>query len=542
MDEKKKKQSEDTQAENDERKMTPPLPGKDESQLGGGEAALIPQEWLYNPLVYSQISGDFSLMQQRVLVGILEKLQERIKKGISYQKQTHIWPSLFDDDELRDNYVLEIDPRSLGIIPANYGYLQEALDELSKIRVAFMKKGKTKDVYVTMPLFARAEMPVYKDKRLGKVRVTMLKENVKDFFDLSMGYAIHMAKVAQLCQKKRTPRIYIFLSGFRKDGERPVNYDDFCKFLGIDEDTARADLIMRLDELVKLYEQEQRDGVEPEKRKGITKRERNERLEKWENPYRKFTKVKSLILEPSRKELDELVRRGEIDFSFTYEPVYENDRKRGNPDKIHFRLLKGDLANEFDNERKNRDSRRDLVEKMCKWPYGLRPEALRDVVDGVPAADFDDFKDYCYRELRPLVEKRQPDDASAYILSLMADWLRKRKVQRQRQAQREDLFAEQQRREHWTAVWQQCHADLLRQTTNDYSRAIVGKLVFESFNETTYTLIIQVQSSDVYKFLERPEVVQSVLSPTLTKHFGKDVTLKYRLMEADNPKPQGQPT
>lgn len=533
MEDNKKKQKPDNQADDKAQSLVGASAPKEPTDSNKSESALIPQEWLYNPLVYSQISGDFSLMQQRVLVGILEKLQERIKKGISYQKQTHIWPSLFDDDELRDNYVLEIDPRSLGIIPANYGYLQEALDELSKIRVAFMKRGKTKDVYVTMPLFARAEMPVYKDKRMGKVRITMLKENVKDFFDLSMGYAIHMAKVAQLCQKKRTPRIYIFLSGFRKDGERPVNYDDFCKFLGIDEDTARADLIMRLDELVKLREQEEREGVEPDKRRGITKRERNERLEKWENPYRKFTKVKSLILEPSRKELDELVRRGEIDFSFTYEPVYENDRKRGNPAKIHFRLMKGDLANEFDNERKNRDSRRDLVEKMCKWPYGLRPEVLRDVVDSVPAADYDDFKDYCYKEVRSLVEKRQPDDANAYILTLMADWLNKRKAGRQRQSQREDLFAEQQRQQHWADVWHQCQADLLSQTTNDQSRAIVSSLVFESLTEADRMLTLQVPSADAYGFLEQKHVVREILTPTLTQHFGQGITLQYRLPKKD---------
>ena len=34
-------------------------------------ADLRESKWLYNPLVYSQISGDFTLMQQRILLGIV---------------------------------------------------------------------------------------------------------------------------------------------------------------------------------------------------------------------------------------------------------------------------------------------------------------------------------------------------------------------------------------------------------------------------------------------------------------------------------------
>ena len=253
----------------------------------------------------------------------------------------------------------------------------------------------------------------------------MLKENVQDFFNLSMGYAIHMAKVAQLCQKKRTPRIYIFLSSCRDEGERYVGYEDFCKFLGIDEDTARADLITRLDEQVKQGE--------------ISKKERNERLEKWENPYRKFTKVKSLILEPSRLELDELVRRGDIDFSFTYEPVYENDRKRGNPSKIHFKLIVGNLAVNLEEERSRHNSNRVFINTMLKRCGDFKVSELKDILSRVPQNDLDDFKDYCYKELRHRIEQIQPDNVAEYSYELMNDWLKKRKTQRQRQEQ-QDLF------------------------------------------------------------------------------------------------------
>lgn len=492
-----------------------PKDGSDKADSDKQSTVLIPQEWLYNPVVYSQISGDFSLMQQRVLVGILDQLQDRIKRGISYQKQMHLWPSLFDEDELNDNIVMEIDPRSLGVIPANYDYLKEALEALMKIQIGYVKRGKTKDRYVMAPLFARAELPYYKDRRTGKIRIVMLKENVQDFFNLSMGYTIHMAKVAQLCQKKRTPRIYIYLSSLRQKGGDDVDYEVLCKFLGIDEDTARADLITRLDEQVKQGE--------------ISKKERNERLEKWENPYRKFTKVKSLILEPSRLELDELVRRGDIDFSFTYEPVYENGRKRGNPVKIRFNIEKGPLAEDFDVERRNRDSRRNFIDTLCAWPYGLRTEELRDVVENIPNDDFNDFKDYCFHDLRRMVEKRQPDDADAYILALMNDWLKKRKAKRQRQEQQEQLFAAERRQQHFRELWQQCHQDLLSQTTNDKSRAIVGSLIFNSYDEEKKLLFVIAPSYLVYEYMIQTYIVKDILGPTLNRHFGCGVKLQYLL-------------
>ena len=50
-------------------------------------ADLRESKWLYNPLVYSQISGDFTLMQQRILLGIVEKLQQRIIDSVAEKEK-----------------------------------------------------------------------------------------------------------------------------------------------------------------------------------------------------------------------------------------------------------------------------------------------------------------------------------------------------------------------------------------------------------------------------------------------------------------------
>ena len=69
------------------------------SGKGKGESSIMKDfrrsDWLYNPVVYTQISGDFTLMQQRVFIGVVEKLQDRILDSITEQKRTKQWPMLF---------------------------------------------------------------------------------------------------------------------------------------------------------------------------------------------------------------------------------------------------------------------------------------------------------------------------------------------------------------------------------------------------------------------------------------------------------------
>ena len=44
------------------------------------------------------------------------------------------------------------------------------------------------------------------------------------------------------------------------------------------------------------------------------------------------------VLKPAQREMEKLAKRGEIEFTFEYEPVYHNGKKRGNPDSVRFLL------------------------------------------------------------------------------------------------------------------------------------------------------------------------------------------------------------
>ena len=96
------------------------------------------QKWIYNPKVFAQVAGDFSLMHQRVLLGVLEKLQDRIAYSASeHQKNQQLWLPLFSPDEMNTSVDFEIDPRDIGVTPGHYPELAQALSDLIGLKMGW---------------------------------------------------------------------------------------------------------------------------------------------------------------------------------------------------------------------------------------------------------------------------------------------------------------------------------------------------------------------------------------------------------------------
>ena len=446
------------------------------------QPTIIPQEWLYNPVVYSQISGDFSLMQQRVLAGVLGQMQDRILYTINEKEKCKRFPTLFPVEDMQEVLEIDIDPRMLGVTPDHYGDLEDALCGLSKLTMAFPKYDKGEVRYVIAPLFGRIEMPRGEVRRTGKVRIKMLRENVEDFFSLAHGYTVHLARITQICKKKRTPRIYIFLSSFRDIGHKEVEYQVLMKFLGVDQQT---------------FEQDNAAMGRHVK----------------ENPFRKYNKVRAQILEPSKQEMDAFMASGDIDFSFCYEPLYKTGRLRGNPTHIRFTIVKGVLAFERDELTTWRRKVMAFASTMCEWCPDLRRQELLDLCGRVPKSELEHFLNYGYKEVRGMVEKRQPDDVAAYAMQLLSQQIGK--------CCSNDAVRRQQE---MAEKWEVCRADMLQRCTLENSRRIVSSLGFDSWEDDTHTLLLRMDSYDDYQWITRPHVSGELVSPVLVKHFGHGIS------------------
>lgn len=428
------------------------------------------QKWIYNPKVYAQVAGDFSLMHQRVLMGVLEKLQDRIAYSASeHQKNQQLWLPLFAPEEMNTSVDFEIEARDLGVTPGHYPELAQALGDLVSMKIGYPKKKGNKTVYVFASLFSRIEMPTSDNGwRTGKIRVKMDKENVNDFLSMDRGYTDHIARIAQFSKKQRTPRIYIYLSTFKYKGRNEVEYPELCEFLGIDDAT-----------YVATHKAEKPD-VKP-----------------TDNPFHKFSKVKKLILDPSKAEMDAFSADRKIDFSFTYEPLYKDGRKKGNPTHIEFVIVPGALGIERLQERKRHNQIQALINAFTRqWP-DLAAYDLLEVSKDVQDDWLDDFCNYAYDDVRRQVEKTQPDNVPEYVLTLLRTWIknktneaRRLEVERKRQ---HDMFVQQKAESLWRSLMQ----ELAAQTP---LRA--RQINLESYDDTTKTLTVALAGKDIFDQLE----------------------------------------
>jgi hypothetical protein len=106
--------------------------------------------------------------------------------------------------------------------------------------------------------------------------------------------------------------------------------------------------------------------------------------------------------------------------------------------------------------------------------------------------------------------------------------------EREQQARQLDLFAQQeaeQVRQHWYEIWLHCREDLLGLATHEESRRAVLAIRYERYSPSEKSLILQVPDIATYEYMERPDIIATVVKPTLTRHFGRDVRLSYRLRE-----------
>ncbi len=460
------------------------------------------QKWIYNPKVYAQVAGDFSLMHQRVLLGVLEKLQDRIAYSASeHQKNAQLWLPLFSPEEMNSSVDFEIDPRDLGVTPGHYPELTQALSDLLSMKIGYPKKKGNKTVYVMATLFSRLEMPMTDNGwRTGKIRVKMDKENVNDFLSMDRGYTEHVAKIAQFSKKQRTPRLYIYLSTFKYKGRNEVAYPELCEFLGIDDESYVA------------AHKDDKPDVKP-----------------TDNPFHKFSKVKKLILEPTKQEMDRFSADRKIDFSFTYTPLYKDGRLKGNPTHIEFVIVPGALDVEREQERKRHNQVQSVINSLTKWCSDIKAYDIIELAQDVQDEWLDDFCNYAYDDVRSQAERKQPDDVAAYVLTLLSNWVDERKkAARLKQVQDERqyrLFERQEKEAHWDNCFREI-ADALH--VDKRQLGFVDYFDGEDNGHACKILLLAVYNESVIVDILESKENLPMYSQIIRKYY-PHATLKYKL-------------
>ena len=347
-------------------------------------------DFILNPVSYTQIRGNFSLVQTNLMIAILAQLQDRIREQLSLGESSF----LFKPEDLSGNLLnFEIPLKELGISPKKYGELEQACEALLHVDMSYKRYDEYERVeynvkqnifhkieFPTAELNAAGEKVAYKggQRRKGVIKIQMVDESAREILNLRKGYTRHLKGITQLCRSPRTPRLYIYLSAWRRIGSCTVNYIDLKEFFGV--------LTFSKD------------------RKRIT-----------ENRYVKYGAFHRDVLDPVLREMRKLSDEGKVEFCFTYEPVYPHGVSRGDPDSIRFTIIEGKMGQAQQHETFLGKTRAKLITK-----YALQPSEwarLEDLIyDGL------DLKEELAR-IDKLVEDKQPDSVHAYVTEVLYRWL-----------------------------------------------------------------------------------------------------------------------
>ncbi len=271
-------------------------------------------EYIKNPLVYSQIRGDFSLIQTNVLVAIATTMQGRINS--KFGPDGKLGP-IFSKEELsRGKITFEVPLSTLGVRTKEYKAVHDSCKALTTLDTTYTYSeydndgNKIGDRIKTSVIFTDVDVPTYttttgQERRSGTIKIDMNASVADLIFNKSGAYVTHLEGIVRLCRSPRTPRLYIYLSAWKSQQTCTLNYLALKEYLG-----------------VLVYNRE--------RTKVLT-----DKCSTWAVFHRD-------VLDPAKKELRRLAEQGKVDFYFGYDPVYHNGRKRGNPDCVRFNIYRAE--------------------------------------------------------------------------------------------------------------------------------------------------------------------------------------------------------
>ena len=244
---------------------------------------LIPLEnetWLLQPIAVTMMRHDYSLMQIRILVCIVEKMQQKLREMLD--KKT-LEPTLFPT-ELDNDGRLEVKLyfKGLGVDPNHYPQLRESLKLLATVPVEIPYKTQDGRSYLKVTNLCDVYIPedigIYEKYTLLKID----RQVAERLLSLRLGYSTLGKQIVFSCHNRYSQRIYTWI----------VNTFEFRKMLRL------------------------------------------------ENMYTKFSDFCRRVLEPAKTELKELAENGFCDCFFDYEKRYNHGQRGGEPDDLIFHIYR----------------------------------------------------------------------------------------------------------------------------------------------------------------------------------------------------------
>ena len=293
----------------------------------------IPNEgttMLYQPYGITMLKGDLSPMKVNMMVELIDHFQDKMKEQLHNKAHHCVQGDLFSGGVIPS---VRIPFRDLEVRPDNYNELNRAAEELSTLTYeTYTENEDGVTMRNILPLFSRISIPTKKvesdtdnpnekynykhnKRRLGYVEIVLNPEVGLQALTIDKSFTRYIKEMTRNRRCVYTGRLYMFISTFCNLGKWIIDYQEFRRLLGFT--VAKEVNGKMVDEIVQ---------------------------------YPNFSDVKRRVLEPPMKELKELAETGKVNCYYEYEPIYEGGKKRGNPAKLHFRIIKTDLGRALDSQ------------------------------------------------------------------------------------------------------------------------------------------------------------------------------------------------
>ncbi len=268
--------------------------GKKRDVKRGLPSDLIPVEdetWLLQPIAVTMMRHDYSLIQIRILVTIVEYMQSMLHGILNKSKRQ---PSLFAEEELDGDGRVEVRTqfKTLGVDPNHYPQLRQSLKMLAAIPVEIPYKTADRRSYLKVTNLCDVYYPedpgLYEKYAVLKIDRTVAERLVS----LDLGYHRLGKQIVFACKNRYTQRIYMFIESWLDKGGTRIKTIEFRKMLRL------------------------------------------------ESNYKKFTDFTRRVLEPAKKELETMATNGFCDCYFDYEKKYNQGQRGGEPDELVFHIFR----------------------------------------------------------------------------------------------------------------------------------------------------------------------------------------------------------
>lgn len=290
---------------------------------------LIPIEeetWLLQPIAVTMMRHDYSLIQVRILVSIVESLQSILHGILNNKRSPQL--DLFKTKELDEDgrMPIKLPFKELGVDPNHYPQLRTSLKMLAAIPVEIPYKTSEGRKYTKATNLCDVYIP--EDKSYNKYAILKLDRSVAErLVSLDFGYHRLGKQIVFACKNRYTQRIYMFIESWVDKGRTVIKTLEFRKMLRL------------------------------------------------ENNYKKFSDFCRRVLEPAKQELKELADKGFCDCYFDYEKKYDHGQRGGEPDELVFQIFRAKNKMDAQLEQMNEMQRRQFQQMLIQYFDFTQPNA-----------------------------------------------------------------------------------------------------------------------------------------------------------------------